>query len=300
MSASRQPATHNQIAYLFLAGAALFWGGNAVAGKLAVGHISPMILTSLRWTMAFVLLLAIGGKRFVTDWQKVKPHLPLLFAYGATGFALFNIALYSALNHTSTINVAIEQAGIPMLIFAANFVLFRTPVSAAQIFGFIMSIVGVMFVASNGSAEKLLALAFNRGDAFMLLAGIFYATYTVALRYKPDLHWKTMMMAMVFAAMIVSYPFALIEYRSPAAILPDFQGWMVALYTAVFPALLAQIFYIRGVSMIGSNRGGLFINLVPVMGTALAILVLGEAFGLHHAIALVLVIGGIWLAERKQ
>lgn len=99
--------------------------------------------------------------------------------------------------------------------------------------------------------------------------------------------------------MVVSLPFAYAEWQSPAGIVPDARGWMVVLYTAIFPAIIAQVFFIRGVEMIGSNRAGLFVNLVPVIGTVLAILVLGEVFGLHHALALVLVIGGIWLAERK-
>jgi drug/metabolite transporter (DMT)-like permease len=289
----------NRLAYLLLVMTTIFWGGNAVAGKLAVGHISPMILTSVRWMMAFTILLVIAGPQFWADRHRIVRHLPLLFAYGATGFAGFNVALYSALNHTSAINVAIWQAGIPMFIFMMNFVVFRTRVSPAQIIGFLLSLVGIAFVASNGSLEQLVGLVINRGDAFMALACLLYAGYSVALRYKPDLHWKSMMVAMAFSAMVVSWPFAYFEWRSPAGIVPDTQGWLVAVYTAVFPAIIAQVFFMRGVEMIGSNRAGLFVNLVPVIGTVMAVLILGEVFGVHHAIAMLLVIGGIWLAERK-
>lgn len=299
MSAETAQSSNNRLAYVLLVLTTTFWGGNAVAGKLAVGHVSPMILTSLRWAIAVSILLVIAGPQFWADRRRVLRHLPLLFAYGATGFALFNITLYSALNYTTAINVAIWQAAIPMFIFLLNFIIFRTRITIAQMIGFVLSVIGVAVVASGGSVERLMELAINFGDVLMALAGLLYAGYSVGLRYKPDLHWKTMMIAMAFAAMVVSLPFAYAEWQSPAGIVPDARGWMVVLYTAIFPAIIAQVFFIRGVEMIGSNRAGLFVNLVPVIGTVLAILVLGEVFGLHHALALVLVIGGIWLAERK-
>ncbi|MEQ8401847.1 MAG: DMT family transporter [Roseitalea porphyridii] len=299
MSAETAQSSNNRLAYVLLVLTTTFWGGNAVAGKLAVGHVSPMILTSLRWAIAVSILLVIAGPQFWADRRRVLRHLPLLFAYGATGFALFNITLYSALNYTTAINVAIWQAAIPMFIFLLNFIIFRTRITIAQMIGFILSVIGVAVVASGGSVERLMELAINFGDVLMALAGLLYAGYSVGLRYKPDLHWKTMMVAMAFAAMVVSLPFAYAEWQSPAGIVPDARGWMVVLYTAIFPAIIAQVFFIRGVEMIGSNRAGLFVNLVPVIGTVLAILVLGEVFGLHHALALVLVVGGIWLAERK-
>ncbi|MEO1746254.1 MAG: DMT family transporter [Pseudomonadota bacterium] len=288
------------LAYALLVMTTLFWSANAIAGKLAVGHVSPMVLTFLRWAMAFAILLVIGLPQLRREWTRVRPHLPVLLAYGVTGFAGFNIALYSALNHTSAINVTIEQAAIPLLIFIGNFIFFRTRVTALQLVGFSMTFVGVLFVASNGSLERLAALQFNYGDMLMGVAGVLYAGYSIALRYRPDVHWKTFMIVMAFSALVTSIPFALWELNSPQGILPDARGWVVAVYTAVFPAILSQIFYIRGIALIGANRAGLFINLIPVLGTVLAVSILGEAFGWHHAIAMVLVIGGITVAERGK
>ena len=79
--------------------------------------------------------------------------------------------------------------------------------------------------------------------------------------------------------------------------LPDARGWSVIFYTAIFPSILAQIFYVRGVELIGANRAGLFVNLVPVFGTLLSVALLGEKFRIYHAVALALVLGGIALAE---
>ncbi|MEM9575004.1 MAG: DMT family transporter [Pseudomonadota bacterium] len=290
---------HNRTAYLLLFLTTLFWGGNAVAGKLAVGHISPLVLTSLRWAIAFTILAIIGGKQFWQERHLVRPHLPLLFVYGALGFSIFNIALYSALNHTTAINVAIEQAGVPAVIFLGNYILFRTRVTLLQILGFGLSIVGVAVVASQGSLERLAGLQINRGDAFMVLGILCYSAYSVLLKYKPALHWKSMMLVMAFSAFLISLPFSYWELQGPNGLWPDTQGWIITMYTAILPAIVSQVFWIRGVEMIGANRAGIFINLVPILGTLLAIAVLGEVFQLYHAIALALVIGGIWIAENS-
>ena len=123
-------------AYVYLSVTALFWGGNSVAGKMAVGHISPMLLTSLRWVFALCVILAFMTPQIRRDWAIIRKHWPKLAFYGAFGFTLFNVLLYSALQYTSAINAVIEQAGIPMVIFVLNFLLFRIPASPAQIVGY--------------------------------------------------------------------------------------------------------------------------------------------------------------------
>ena len=298
LSGPALPAADRRLAYLLLVLTTIFWGGNAVAGRFAVGHVSPMVLTALRWSVVVALLTVVAGPRLMAEREKVRPHLPLLFAYGATGFAGFNIALYSALNHTTAINVAIWQAAIPIFIFVMNFGAFRLRVTWAQVLGVAISVTGVAVVASEGSLQRLMALEVGRGDALMALASLFYAGYSVALRRRPDIHWSVLILVMASAAMVVSWPMALLELAGPRGIWPDGRGWLVVLYAAVFPAIIAQTFYIRGVGIIGSNRGGLFVNLVPIMGTLLAIVILKEHFGLHHGIAMALVAGGIWLSER--
>ena len=289
----------HKTAYVLLLLTTLFWGGNAVAGKLAVGHVSPMLLTTGRWGFAFLVLCIIGWPRLMTDWPKVRRNWLYLMALGAVGFSIFNIALYSAVVYTSAINVSIEQAGIPMLIFLANFLLFRLHATWAQITGFSVSLVGVALTAGHGDPARLLALDLNFGDALMLAAVVGYAGYTVALRFKPDIHWQSLMIALTAGAFITSIPFALAEAQAGASIMPDARGWAIILYTAIFPSILAQIFYVRGVELIGANRTGLFVNLVPVFGTLMSVLLLGEEFHLYHAVALALVLGGIWLAETS-
>ncbi len=286
-------------AYVLLLLTTLFWAGNVIAGKLAVGHVSPMALTTLRWGIATLIMLAIGLPRLRQDWPVVRRNLLLLTVLGAAGFSVFNALQYSALLFTTAINVSIEQAAMPMLVFLANFLVYRIGVAPGQVIGFTLSFLGVVLTATHGDPTRLAALDLNRGDALMLLAIVIYAGYTVALRAKPAIHWQSLMIALCGSAFVVSLPFLLWEGLSGDMILPDARGWTIAAYTALFPSVLSQAFYIRGVELIGANRTGLFINMVPIFGTLLSILILGEAFQLYHAAAMAMVLGGIWLAEHS-
>ncbi|CAI2932658.1 DMT family transporter [Aminobacter niigataensis] len=286
-------------AYVLLLLTTLFWGGNSVAGKLAVGHVSPMLFTTMRWAFAAALLVAIGWPRLRADWPVVRKHIWVLASLGALGFTVFNAALYTALNFTTAINTSIEQAGMPMLIFAANFLLFRMRVAPGQILGFLLSLLGVALTASHGNLSNLVVLDLNFGDALMLVAVLVYSAYTVALRFKPDIHWQSLMIMLAASAFVTSIPFTAWEIATDRVIAPDLYGWALTAYVVVFPSIMAQMFYIRGVELIGANRAGLFINMVPIFGTLLSVLILGEDFQLYHALAIALVFGGIWLAEHS-
>jgi drug/metabolite transporter (DMT)-like permease len=286
-------------AYAYLLLTMLFWAGNAVAGKLAVGHISPMILVTLRWVLAFGALIAIGWKQFLVDWPRVRRHLLLLCLLGTGGFTLFNALFYTALVYTTAINVSIEQAGMPMLVILINFLLFRMRAAWLQLVGAIVTIAGVAITACHGDPRQLLALGVNIGDGLMLIAVVLYSGYTVFLRFKPDIHWKSLMLALSFFSFVTALPLAAWEIGTGRAIYPDLPGWAIAFYVALFPSALAQILYIRSNELIGGNRAALFINLVPIFGTLLSVVLIGEKFQSYHALAIVLVLGGIWLAEHS-
>jgi drug/metabolite transporter (DMT)-like permease len=286
-------------AYVFLLLTTLFWGGNSVAGKLAVGHVSPMILVTLRWVLALAVLGVIGWRQFVVDWPRIRRHLPLLCALAACGLTFFNVLFYTALIYTTAINVSIEQAGMPVLIILINFLLFRMRATWLQLVGILVTMVGVAITACHGDPRQLLALRVNVGDGMMLIAVLLYSSYTVFLRFKPDIHWKSLMLTLAFFSFVTALPFALWEIGKGAAIYPDLAGWAICFYVALFPSAIAQILYIRGNELIGGNRAGLFINLVPIFGTLLSVVLIGESFQSYHAIALALVLGGIWLAEHS-
>jgi len=290
---------HRQ-AYLFLIIATLCWGGNAVAGKIAIGHISPMMLTFWRWFFAVAIIFAISLKDLRRDWPVIRKNLPVLGFLGIVGYVVFNAVLYTAVTYTSAINVTVEQTLIPVLIFVLNFALFRTRVTWLQILGFGITAIGSLLTAAHGDIATLLTLTVNFGDAIMMIAIAAYALYTIALRWRPQISWKSLMAVPALFALVFSAPLAAWEYSSGNMIWPDMTGWMVALYTAIFASLVAQVLYIRGVMEIGANRAGLFINLVPVFGTLLSVIILGEHLQLFHIVALALALSGIAIAERGK
>jgi len=284
--------------YVLLILTALFWGGNAVAGKLAVGHISPFMLTCLRWVVAMAIIYPFAIPHLRREWPVIRKNLVFLAALGAVGFTIFNNLMYTSLTFTSALNVAIIQASMPLSVFAFNFLLFGLRATALQMAGFALTLVGVLVIASRGDLSVLQSLDFNFGDLLMLIAILIYGIYSVFLKDKPDIHWLSFITVLGTSAMFVSFAFAGYEIASQTVIWPDMRGWMLVVFTAVFPSILSQVFWMRGLEIIGSNRGGVFINIVPIFGSALAILILGEQFRYYHAIALVLIIGGVWLSQR--
>lgn len=290
---SRQP-------YLLLTLTALIWAGNAIAGKMAVGHVSPFLLTSIRWLVASAILLAFGWKLIRAEWPVIRRHLPYLFIMGTVGFTFFNNLMYLGLNYTTAINVAIEQASMPLVVFAVNFAIFGIRATPLQIIGFLLTLVGVALTVTGGNPLSILAQPVNLGDVFMLVAVFFYGLYTAALVRKPKLHWLTFIAVLGVSAFIISLPFAAWEILTGRVIWPDATGVSVAFYTAVFPAIVAQVLWVRGMEIIGSNRGGAFINLVPIFAAGLAILLLGEEFRLYHAVAIALVLTGVWMSQRQK
>ncbi len=288
-----------RLAYILLVLTTLFWGGNSVAGKMAVGEISPMLLTLARWVIAALLLAPFALTELRNDWPVIRKHWPLLVFYGAVGFTLFNVLLYAALTKTSAVNASIMQAAIPASVYLLNFAIFRIRVTRWQIIGFLVTLAGVAVVSTHRQIARLAALDLNGGDAMVLAAVVIYALYTICLRFKPLMDWKSLITILAVIAALSSLPFVWWEWKSGAMIVPTGTGLWVALYAGIFPSIVSQIFYIRGVELIGANRAGIFTNLIPIFGTALAVLILAEPLEGFHLVALLLVIAGIWLAERK-
>jgi drug/metabolite transporter (DMT)-like permease len=285
-------------AYLLLIIAPLLWGGNAVAGRLATLDWQPFTLTSLRWLCAAIYLLPFAIGPLKRDWPILKSRLWLLFLMGGFGMAMFNLSMYWALTYTTAINVSIEQASMPMLIMLANFIFLSQRVRWLQIVGLILTLTGVLVTATAGEPGRFFSEGLNRGDAIMLVGCLFYAGYTFGLRWRPAIHWMSFMWVISASAFIITIPFAGWELAQVGFAMPGFGGWMVLLYVIIFPTVISQLAFARGVEMIGANRAGLFVNLVPIFGSLLAVLILNEQFRWFHLAGLTLVLAGITLAER--
>ena len=288
-----------RLAYILLTLTTLFWGGNSVAGKMAVGEISPMLLTLSRWLIAVALIAPFAMSSLRTDWPVIRRHWMILAFYGSIGFTLFNVLLYGALTMTTAVNASIMQAAIPASVYLLNYTIFGLRVTIWQIAGFVVTLAGVAVVSTHGQITRLVSLDLNGGDALVLVAVVIYALFTVFLRFKPVMNWKSLIVVLGVIASMASLPFVWWEWQAGKLIVPGSNGLWVALYAGIFPSIVSQIFFIKGVELIGANRAGIFTNLIPIFGTGLAILIIGEPLETFHITALLLVIAGIWLAERK-
>jgi drug/metabolite transporter (DMT)-like permease len=287
-------------AYLLLALTALMWGGNAIAGRLAVGHVSPMILTCLRWVIVVVVMLPLVGRQAIAEWPKIKERWLFIVLMGTFGFTAFNALFYAAAHHTTAVNLTIFQGSIPVLVLLGSVLFFQARLIPLQVIGMIVTIAGVILVSVKADLEILKTLALNFGDVLTLIACVFYGGYTLGLRRRPALPALVFFGALAFVAFVSSVPLVVVEMVQGTALWPDARGWLILLYAGLIPSLVSQLFFMRGVELIGPARAGIFVNLVPVFGALLAVVLLGEPFALYHGLGLVLVLGGIWLAERRR
>ncbi len=290
-------ASHNLRAYLLLTFTTWCWGLNAIISRLAVGEISPMQLVTVRWLGVVLILAVIARDNIVRDWPILRRHLPFLCLMGSCGFTAFNALFYVAGHHTSAINIGILQGSIPIFVLLGSLLVLRQPISLIQGSGVAVTLLGVVIVASRGDPGELLGMSVNRGDLFIVIACFFYAAYSIGLSRRPNVSALGFFAAVATIAWIASLPLVAIETYQQGWIAPTLTGWMLVLTVTLLPPLIAQIFFIQGVGLIGPSRAGVFVNLVPVFASIMAVIFLQEVFQAYHALALMLVLGGIWLSE---
>lgn len=288
--------------YLLLTLSSLFWGGNIIAGKFAIGEIEPFGLSTMRWVVAFVIIVPFAWASVREEWAEIRRGIWWLAFYGAIGFTTFNTLLYLSVTYTSAVSVAMIQSAIPILVMIGNFIIFRVRASVLHIVGVVLTIYGVTHVATQGLPTRLLGLDVNLGDGLILIACVAYAFHSLFLRYKPKIGWMSFIAVTSFFAALAAIIYQMIFASGISGLAEEvgalsLKGWLIVLYVALLPSIIAQATYARGVELIGPNRGSLFINLIPVFGALLAVLLLGESIEMFHAVAALFIIGGIVLAE---
>ena len=286
--------------YFVLPAASLMWAGNSVIGRVAIGEVTPMALTFLRWFFVCCLMALFYRRPALEALPVLRGRWPWLIAMAVLGYTIFNALLYVAAQHTPAVNITLLQASIPVLVLLGGALLFRARVAPLQGLGTVLTLVGVAVVASGGDIARLAAFQFNIGDVFILIACMLYAGYTLGLRWRPPLAGLSLLVWFAVVAMAASIPLLIYEIASGAFFWPSWKGWLILVYVTICPSLLSQIFYMRGVELIGPGRAGLFINLVPVFGALMAVAFLREPFGWADAGAAVLVFGGIAVAEAGK
>jgi drug/metabolite transporter (DMT)-like permease len=298
LSTSRLGAAWNS-AYILLTLTALFWAGNSVVGRAAREFVPPVALSFWRWVIALLILLPFAWPHLKKDWPVLRSRWPIMLLFGCVGIGAFNTLLYSGLQYTTALNAVILHAAQPAMIIIVGMLLFRDPLSRWQFFGVLLSLSGVLMIVSRGDIHALLTLRLNFGDGLILLAGLLWAIYSVFLRKRPKVHPLSFLATSMVIGVFVILPFYLHEVSQGRLIVSAPQSWMMIGYVSLFPSLIAYLFFNRGVELIGSARAGQFINITPAFGALLSIGLLGERLGLHHVIGVILIGGGILLAERR-
>lgn len=257
------------------------WGGNAVAGRLAIGEISPMVITALRWGIVALFLVGLTGSQLVAAWPVLRRNARKVIFMGTCGFTVFNALFYVAAHYTSGVNIAILQGAIPVLVILGAVAFHGVRLGPLQVAGTAATLCGVAIVATQGQIGTLGGMNLNIGDGLMIVACFLYAGYTLALRDRPKIPSLVFFSGMALLAFLTSLPLLAYEIVAGTAIWPGPKGWLILLFIAFFPSFLAQLAFMRGVEIIGPSRAGLFANLVPIFGAFLAVLILDEPFGVH-------------------
>ena len=285
---------------LFLILATLGWGGNTIASRMAVGEISPMMLIFIRWGMVVGLVVTLYGRQMIAAWPTLKPRLIWIFLMGGIGMSVFNALFYIAAHTTTAVNLGIIQSTMPGLILFGSFLVYGTRINIQQSIGLIIALVGVVVVVTKGEWATLTSLVINSGDMIMLTACLFYSGYTIGLRNRPKVSGMVMMGYFAIAAWMFTIPMVAVEHVVTGVIMPGFKGWMILIYVALMPSFLSQVFFMKGVDLIGPGAAGLYANLVPVFSAVMAVLILNESFQVFHLVALTFVFMGIYLFEIKK
>lgn len=285
--------------YVMLAGASLFWAGNAIAGRALRGDIAPVGLNFGRWLVALVILLPVTYRSLMVQWPLVKANSRLFLALGLTGVTIFQTCLYLALQTTTAINSTLFFSLTPVVIVALSWILWRERLARPQTLGILLSLIGALFLIMQGQLNNLLAFQFNQGDLWMVLAVVLWAVYSVLLKkLPPTLTQPVILTATVLAGMLFLLPAFLITTLAGAALRLTPLNGLGILYVGIFPSVLAFLFWNRGVQAIGPNKAGMYLHLMPVFGAILSFVFLDEGLAFYHLVGAALVFGGIVLMSR--
>lgn len=287
-------------AYLLSTLTAAFWAGNFVVGRGVVDAIPPLTLAWARWTGAALLILPFVWGRLRTDWPEIRKNVPFLFLLGFMGAGIFNTLQYLALTSMTAVTGAVINSAGPILIAVCCWLILGESLRRGQIVGIVISLAGVLLVVMRGDPTRLPSFGQSAGELIMLSAMLIWGVYTAIMRFRPPIHPLSYAAVLYVVASIVNTPLMLWELGSGTPITLSPSSMAAIAYVAIFPSLLAYLFFNAAVESIGGARTSAFFHLVPVMAAGLAIVFLGELFQPYHAVGFGLILLGVWLTARGK
>jgi drug/metabolite transporter (DMT)-like permease len=279
---------------LLLTLCALFWAGNFVLARAMHETIPPIGLAFWRWSVATALIMPLVWRPLRRQWPLLRDHLVQMIVLSLLGVSGFNTLVYLGLQTTTATSSVLIQSTMPIQILLLNWLLFSARVSRREILSIGLSLAGVVVIISHGRPLQLFDGAWRSGDLWILAAAATWALYSVLLRWRPaGLDGAAFLGFTLPLGTLALLPLYLWEQAGGQYMVWELPTLVTVAYVAVFPSALAYLFWNRGVALLGANAAGHFIHLMPVFGTLMASLFLGEVFGLHHLAGAVLVALGI-------
>ena len=291
----------NTKAYIMLVCASLFWAGNFIVGKYAfLTDIPPLSLVFYRWTLVWFILLPFTYKEIIKYKDIIFHNLPLLFLLGFTSVGLFNSFTYLALIHTQVINASLFNAAIPAIIILLCFLFKVEKTNKFQILGLIISVLGIIAIITKLKVDILLSLNFNKGDLIMVGGVLTWGIYSTMLKRKKfTLPLLTLVHVICTLGLISVLPQFLYEYTNGQVIKFDINLVYTLIFLALFPSIGSYYCWAGAVSIVGANRAGISLSLIPLFSTIFAIAIYDEKFQLFHLIGAILIILGLFLSNKE-
>ena len=292
----------DKTAYIFLIFATLFWSGNFIVGKAAsLFEIPPFTLNFYRWTFAWLILAPFTLNEIFQKKNYILENINLIIILGITSITVFNSIVYYSLNFTQVISGVLMISTIPVMIIFFCWILKIEKTNFYQILGVIFSLLGVVVIVTKADLGKLLSLNFNKGDLWMVVAMFSWAMYSALLRKKKfELSQISLLQTIISAGLILLLPAYLIEIALGYRVNIHLPFILTLSYVVIFPGLASFFFWIKGIAIIGSNRAGIFLHLMPIFSTLMAILIFKEKFMTFHLIGAFLIFTGIILSSKVK
>jgi len=292
----------DKTAYIFLILATLFWSGNFIVGKAASSFdIPPFTLNFYRWLFAWLILAPFTLKEIYKLRFHILSNLKYVLILGITSITLFNSIVYYSLQFTQVISGVLMISTIPVMIIFFSSLLKIEKTNFYQIMGVIFSMLGVIVIVTQLNVEKIKEFSFNKGDLSIIIAMLSWALYSALLKKKKlELSQISLLQVIISSGLVFLFPIYIIEMNQGRFVTLELPFILTLIYVVLFPGLASFICWIKGIGLIGANRSGIFLHLMPIFSTILAILIFNEKFMIFHLVGAILIISGIILSSKRQ
>ena len=292
---------NNNLAYFLLILTTIFWSGNFIVGKAAsIYEIPPFSLNFYRWFFAGLILMPFTIKELINKKNYIFSNLGFFIILGITSITIFNSIVYYSLYYTQVISGVLMISTIPVWIMFISSILGIEKTNKFQILGVILSLLGVFFIITKSDIEVIKNLAFNRGDLIMASGMFAWALYSALLKKKIyKISQITLLEVVIVTGLVFLIPIYILEMSFGNQIVLGKPFILTLSYVVIFPGLASFFFWIKGISIIGANRAGVFLHLMPVFGSVMAIILFNEKFMFYHLLGAIFIIAGITLSIKK-